>query len=158
MLVCSSLPAGLDTAAIDEAVVSTVQAGGPLYHVNGDLLAELQPDLIITQGICDVCAVNVDTVEAALVYLPDLVADGVQTVTLAGTNIAGIRRDIQQVARATGQEELARQQLAEWQAGWERLTRKQPAVTPSVLLLEWPDPPFFGGALGSGDGGDCGGR
>ena len=69
----SIIPNNLSTNQIDASVENAVRNGDALYQINGDLLSKLKPDLIITQGICDVCAVNVGTVQETMLLLPDLV-------------------------------------------------------------------------------------
>ncbi len=65
----SALPAGLTPAQIDTEVRSRLAAGQDLYRLDADALGELDPDLILTQELCAVCAVDVGTVDAALVHL-----------------------------------------------------------------------------------------
>ncbi|ADI15343.1 cobalamin-binding protein [Truepera radiovictrix] len=142
----SILPHDLDARAIDEAVCRAVQEGRALYKVDGDLLARLKPDLIVTQGVCDVCAVSVGTVQETLQFLPDVLPAGTQTLSLSGTSVAGVWRDIGRVGAAAGVPERAAALVGELKARWERLARlPKPAPRPRVLMLEWPDPPFYGG-------------
>ncbi len=65
----SALLAGLTPAQIDTEVRSRLAAGQDLYRLDADALGELDPDLILTQDLCAVCAVDVGTVDAALVHL-----------------------------------------------------------------------------------------
>ncbi len=65
----SALTAGLTPAQIDAEVRSRLAAGQDLYRLDADALGELDPDLILTQDLCAVCAVDVGTVDAALVHL-----------------------------------------------------------------------------------------
>ena len=61
----SRIPHGLQPEEIDKQVREAKKAGLPLYVVDGELLSQLEPDLIVTQGLCDVCAVTPETVDAA---------------------------------------------------------------------------------------------
>ena len=61
---------GLDAGQIDAAVKETVGAGRALYELNEERLAEVAPDLIVTQAICDVCAVSYEDVVAVAERLP----------------------------------------------------------------------------------------
>ena len=97
----SIIPGNLSTNQIDASVENAVRNGDVLYQVNGDLLSKLKPDLIITQGICDVCAVSVGTVQETMLLLPDLVKKNVHTLSLSGKNFSGILSDVNQVAVAT---------------------------------------------------------
>ena len=62
----SRIPAGLTQGEINTLVAESMARGEPLYTVNAALIRELQPDLVVTQGICDVCAVTPDTIETSL--------------------------------------------------------------------------------------------
>jgi iron complex transport system substrate-binding protein len=142
----SILPHDLDVRAIDEAVRQAVREGRALYKIDGDLLARLKPDLIVTQGVCDVCAVSVGTVEETLRFLPDVLPAGTQTLSLSGTSVAGVWRDIERVGAAAGVPGRAAALVGELRARWARLERlPKPAARPRVAMLEWPDPPFYGG-------------
>lgn len=141
----SRIPHDLTPEEIDTAVVQAVRDGQALYMVDGDLLMELKPDLIITQGVCDVCAVNQNTVAQTLTLLPDLVSDDVQVLSLSGSNFAGVLRDVHLVAEATGTLATAVALSNDLQQKWQALPQHQPIQKPRVLMLEWPHPPFYGG-------------
>ena len=64
------VPEGLSAAEIDRTVRETVAAGRPLYELDRDRLEEQAPDLIVTQAVCDVCAVSYDDVVAVAATLP----------------------------------------------------------------------------------------
>ena len=66
----SVLPAGLGPADVDRQVKARVAEGRPLYELDEELLAELAPDLIVTQALCEVCAVSFDDVVAVAARLP----------------------------------------------------------------------------------------
>lgn len=141
----SIVPHNLTPQQIDAAVVQAVHEGQALYQVDGDLLATLNPDLIITQGVCDVCAVNQGTVEQTLLFLPDFVRDDVQILSLSGSNFSGVFRDIQQVAMATNSQEKGKQLTDELRQRWSHLEQSIPVQKPTVAMIEWPEPFFFGG-------------
>ena len=141
----SILGAELDPARIDAAVVKAVQAGEALYRIDGDMLRDLAPDLILTQGVCDVCAVSQGTVAETLTFLPEVVGNRAQTLTLSAGTFAGILRDMRSVARAAGVPEAATSVCQELENRWERLRTTRAATGLRVLMLEWPDPPFYGG-------------
>ncbi len=65
----SALTAGLTPGQIDAEVRSRLAAGEDLYRLDADALGELNPDLVLTQDLCAVCAVDVGNVDAALAYL-----------------------------------------------------------------------------------------
>src|SRR5207244_9357428 len=58
----SVIPPGLAPAEIDRAVRETIGAGRPLYELDRERLAQLEPDLVVTQAVCEVCAVSYDDV------------------------------------------------------------------------------------------------
>ena len=141
----SIIPHGLEARAIDDAVVTAVREGRPLYEVNGDLLGRLNPDLIVTQGVCDVCAVGVGTLQETLKLLPDVVSPNVETLSLTGTTVTGIFRDILRVAQAAGVPERGAAVVQELQRRWDALEATPKQANPRVLVLEWSDPPFSAG-------------
>ena len=137
----------LPPAEIDRAVSAAVRQGTPLYTVRAELLGELAPDLIVTQGVCEVCAVTPGTIEEAVQqvtkYLPDCLPVNGRLLSLEGRTLEGILADVSAVARAAGVPErgeaLTRQAAQRWQA-------IQPVThAPKVLTLEWTEPPFTGG-------------
>ena len=141
----SIIPDNLSTNQIDASVEKAVRNGDALYQINGDLLSKLKPDLIITQGICDVCAVNVGTVQETMLLLPDLVKKNVQILSLSGKNFSGILNDINQVAVATKTQNEANRLTQKLREHWQQLQQTQSMTKPAVLMLEWPNPFFFGG-------------
>lgn len=141
----SILPEGLEPAHIDAAVVEAVRDGKALYQIDGDKLLDLEPDLVVTQGVCDVCAVSTDTVAETLKFLPNVVADATRTLSLSGKTVAGILRDVRLVAGAAGVEERAEALVEPLRERWERLEASKPDTLPTVLMLEWLEPPFYGG-------------
>jgi iron complex transport system substrate-binding protein len=136
------IPPGLGPAEIDLVVRETVEAGRPLYELDSERLAALAPDLIVTQAVCEVCAVSYDDVVAAAATFPsrphvlsldplrldDVLNDLVRVADAAGDPAAGER------ARKEALERLAA--VSSLVAGGER---------PRVLAIEWLDPPFVAG-------------
>jgi iron complex transport system substrate-binding protein len=133
----------LPPAEIDRAVSAAVREGLPLYNVRAELLGELSPDLIVTQGVCEVCAVTPATVENAVRYLPDCLPLGGQLLSLEGRTLEGILADVQAVAKAAGVPERGEQLVGASRARWEAVLPVEHA--PRVLTLEWTEPPFTGG-------------
>ena len=143
ILTRSIIGTDLSPAEIDHAVSAAVREGLPLYHVRAELLEQLAPELIVTQGVCEVCAVTPGTVQEAVRYLPDCLPLAGQLLSLEGRTLQGILADVQAVAAAAGVpgrgEVLTRQAQAQWDA-------VQPVLhAPKVLTLEWTEPPFTGG-------------
>jgi len=131
-------------ATIDREVRAAVERGAPLYDVNEPLLASLRPDVIVTQALCDVCAVRETDVRA----IAQRIAPSPTIVTLSGTSIDGIIADIERVASALGMadeaEELVPGMRARLRSVHERL-RTARAPRSRVAVLEWTAPLFAGG-------------
>ena len=136
------LPAGLDARGIDDAVKSIVGEGRALYELDEGRLAELAPDLIVTQAVCDVCAVSYEDVVAVAARLPGRPRVLQQDPSTLGEML----EDVIRLGEATGLEAEAH----ELRGGLEgRLATVRAAVSgaarPRVIALEWLDPPFVGG-------------
>ncbi|GAA1549614.1 cobalamin-binding protein [Kribbella lupini] len=94
----TNLPAGLTPAEIDAAVRARVAAGEDLYKLDRDALRAIDPDLVITQDLCAVCAVDVDGVEEALSYL----GCRAEVVTTDPHDLTEVLESIEQIAQAVG--------------------------------------------------------
>jgi iron complex transport system substrate-binding protein len=132
---------GRPSAAIHLAVRDAVAAGRSVIGIDAATLRALQPDVIITQQLCDVCAVadgEVHQLAAVLERTPDV-------VVLSGTTLAGVWNDVRQVGTAIGREAEANVvalRLAEQVAV---VAAKAPARRPRVVAIEWIDPLFLAG-------------
>jgi iron complex transport system substrate-binding protein len=113
-----------------------------LYRLDEGALRVLDPDLVVTQDLCAVCAVSVGSVAAALDYLG---CDS-QVLTIDPGRLDDVLASIDTLGSATGNEGSARQLVAVLR---ERLARVavavEPLPRPRVAALEWPDPPFNAG-------------
>lgn len=130
---------GLSSGEIDAAIASQVASGAPIYEIDSELLATLRPDLILTQGLCDVCALPARTVEAALCQLswrPTL-------VSLDAETLDGVFRAIRDIGEQTGRVHRAAALVSELGSRLERVTSAV-AASPRVpvVCLEWLDPPY----------------
>jgi iron complex transport system substrate-binding protein len=138
----SVIPEGLGPAEIDRVVRETVAAGSPLYELDRERLAELDPHLIVTQAVCEVCAVSFDDVVAVAASLPS----HPRVISLDPLTLEDVLKDITRLGGAAGVDAAAsglRSQASR------RLDAVSAAVAgaprPSVLALEWLDPPFVAG-------------
>jgi iron complex transport system substrate-binding protein len=133
---------GLNAAEIDTAVKTTVGEGRALYELDEERLAELAPDLIVTQAICDVCAVSYEDVLEVAARLPSRPRVLQQDPSTLGEML----EDVIRLGEATGLESEAHLVRAELEG---RLASVRAAVSgtkaPRVIALEWLDPPFVGG-------------
>jgi iron complex transport system substrate-binding protein len=137
----SVIAEGLSAGEIDEVVRAVRGEGRHLYALDEARLAELEPELIVTQAVCEVCAVSYDDVRAVAERLPGKPA----VISLDPENLADVLADVTrlgEVTEAAGAAEL-RAELAD------RLDSVRAAVfgatPPRVLALEWLDPAFVGG-------------
>ena len=138
----SVIPYDLDAAGIDRAVRERTGHGEALYELDEGLLEELYVDLIVTQAVCEVCAVSFDDVQAAAERLPSRP----QVISLDPSTIGEVLADVSRLAEAAGVPE-AGERLTEDAA--ERIAVVEDAVEgaarPRVAALEWLDPVFIGG-------------
>ena len=136
------LPEGLSSAQIDAAVRETTAVGESIYELDEKLLRELEPELIVTQALCPVCAVSYDDVAALAAELPQ----PPRVISLDPHTLGETLGDVRTVARATGRRDEALDLIAR-SAG--RVDRVRLAVRgvrrPTVAALEWLDPPFAAG-------------
>lgn len=141
-LTSSVIPEGLSAREIDAAVREQTRQGKSLYRLDEARLAELDPELIVTQAVCEVCAVSYDDVVAAARRLPS----SPEVISLDPTTIGEVFADVPRLALAAGVEEEG-EQLVEVAA--ERIEAVHAAVQgaerPTVAALEWLDPVFAGG-------------
>jgi len=134
----TTLPDELGTRAIDARVVRAMVAGEPLSVVDAEQLAALEPDLVITQSLCTVCAVN-----ATQIGLLDGMVNA-RVLALAARDFAGVLDDIRAVGEATELAAEAETLTDDLQNRWDALSAPDPAG-PTVLFAEWPDPLWIGG-------------
>jgi iron complex transport system substrate-binding protein len=136
------LSEGLNAREIDTAVKTTVGEGRALYELDEERLAELAPDLIVTQAICDVCAVSYEDVLEVAARLPGRPRVLQQDPSTLGEML----EDVIRLGEATGLESEAHLVRSELEG---RLASVRAAVSgtraPRVIALEWLNPPFVGG-------------
>jgi iron complex transport system substrate-binding protein len=135
-------PTGLDSAGIDRAVRQAMAEHGSVYEIDADALARLSPSLILTQAVCEVCAVPTPGVL-------DTVRDmGIraEVLSLDAHTLADILATIRQVGVAAGEAARGERSAARLEG---RLAAVRAAVAgavrPRVLAMEWLDPPFLPG-------------
>lgn len=131
---------GLPQAEIDAAISGLLASGGSTYSIDVPRLRELEPDLVITQALCDVCAVSEGQVHR-VVHEEQL---GARVLTLTPLDLEGVARSVEEVGEATGHTSEGERLAASLR---ERISvsDRLPAKRPRVLALEWFDPPFTAG-------------
>jgi iron complex transport system substrate-binding protein len=136
------LPPGLSAAEIDAAVRERTLEGDSIYELDEDVLRELEPDLIVTQSLCHVCAVSHDEVQALALQLP-----GPPTVVSLDPKTYGeTLADVRTIAQATDSKDAALDLIARTarRADLVRLAVRD-VERPRVAALEWLDPVFVAG-------------
>jgi iron complex transport system substrate-binding protein len=138
----SAIPTHLPSAELDTAVSARLKRGESLYLLEEELINDLKPDILITQELCDVCAISFDDVCSLAIRLPN----NPRIVSLAPPTIAGVLNDIRIVANALGYPESGEALVAQLQARMDAVTEQvQGKPRPRVFALEWLDPPFAAG-------------
>ena len=135
-------PAGLSAAEIDAAVRSRTERGEAIYELDEDALRALEPDLIVTQALCPVCAVSYEDVAKLAAKLPSRP----KVIALDPHTLGESLGDVRTVAEATDRREQGIDLLGEIAARIDRVklaVRK--AARPRVAALEWLDPVFVAG-------------
>jgi iron complex transport system substrate-binding protein len=138
---------GLDTRAmspgeIDAYVRAQTTAGTDLYTLHARALADLDPELILTQDLCRVCALPSGQVEDAL----DFLGCHADVLSLDPHSLEDVLESIHAIGQRAGVPERAEQLTASLRA---RLSRVAASVAgrrrPAVAIIEWVDPPFGAG-------------
>lgn len=142
VVVHSKLPRKLMAAETDRQVREFVARGESLYRIDAEALQQIQPDLILTQELCHVCAASPGNMVSALESLPK----APKLLTLNPHTLSDVWNNIREVGRATGHDEQADALASRLEQRVREVTR---LVTgrprPRVLCLEWQDPPFVAG-------------
>jgi iron complex transport system substrate-binding protein len=145
------------SAAIDAAVRDVVADALSIYSIDVDRLRAANPDVIVTQDLCEVCAVSLDDVRAAVARLA---RRDVAIVNLHPTRLGDIWDDVSRVADALGRAPAGRELVRDLAARVAEIARRAESLAskPSVLTIEWIDPVMVGGmwmpelvALAGGD-------
>jgi iron complex transport system substrate-binding protein len=133
---------GLSSGAIDATVRHTLQRFGSVYEIDAERLAGVRPDLLLTQGVCEVCAVPTHDAQAAAARL----ACCPTVLALDAHDLAGVLSSIRAIGRAGGVPERAERSVRHIE---HRIVavhgRVAGRATARVLALEWLDPPFVPG-------------
>jgi iron complex transport system substrate-binding protein len=141
-LTATVLPPGLSAGEIDAAVKEVVGEGRALYTLDEERLTALEPDLIVTQAVCEVCAVSYEDVVAVAARLPGRPAVLQQDPSTLGE----VLDDVVSLGTAAGIDERAGELRRALEG---RLSAVGAAVAGAprarALALEWLDPPFLGG-------------
>ena len=139
----SVIPNSLNQSSIDKLVKKAVENDIPLYQIDNDEILKINPDLIITQGLCEICSISENIIEATLKNNLCTLSSTTKIISLNGTTFEEICSDIMMIGIAVNKEEIARKIIAEAICKKTKVTRKK--TNKSILLLEWIDPYFTPG-------------
>ena len=132
----------LSSAEIDHHVASNVGRHGSIYALKEDMLDQLKPDLIVTQELCDVCAVSYKQVQQAARVLEGQT----KILSLEPNTLDEVLDTILLVGRMTKREDVAHQTVQKLRSRLARIREKVAGLRrPRVYAMEWLDPPFSGG-------------
>jgi len=143
---CAVHGAELASRDVDEWVRRALHDNGTIYTIDERLLRKLQPDVILTQRLCDVCAVGYGTVAKLAQTLPG----PPQVVNLEPRSLADIFDDIRRVAKACEVPKRAEKLIANLSERVENVRERAAKIPdrPRCFLIEWVDPPFCSGHWG----------
>jgi len=143
---CPVHGAGLPSKKIDERVRRALRENGTIYTIDEPLLRELRPDVILTQKLCDVCAVSYGTVARLAETLPG----PPRVVNLEPSSLSDIFDDIRRIARTCDVAERAKELVTKLSARVEVVRERAAHIAhrPRCFLMEWVDPPFCSGHWG----------
>jgi iron complex transport system substrate-binding protein len=137
------IPSTASSREIDTLVRERLQTKKALYSLDLPTLAELEPDLIVTQALCDVCAVAEAEVRSAACSLPSKP----RVINLEPTCLDDVYECLRMVGDAIGCMERAAEQIARLKSRVAAVSARSELIShrPRVVVLEWIDPPFSSG-------------
>jgi iron complex transport system substrate-binding protein len=138
----SAMPEGLSSAEIDTWVSAAMSRGDDLYHLDEGALSGLDADLVVTQDLCAVCAVDVSVVDEALAHL----GCTAEVLTIDPHTLDEVLGSVGTLGLATGSADVAALLVRDLRARVDAVTAAVAGrARPRVMLLEWTDPPFAPG-------------
>jgi len=143
VVIHSRLPHGLSAVEIDSLVRQFMARAESLYSVDGEILRELNPDLVVTQDLCHVCSASPEDLSAVLRDFEKRP----EVLCLNPQNLSDVWRDVMLVAQATARVPVAEKLIREIHERLESLQRQLESTTarPRVAFLEWLEPFYVGG-------------
>ena len=134
-------PSLMKSTEIDQKIVSLMRAGGDIYMIDDQVLKNASPDIIIAQGLCEVCSPFTKEVDRAVSMLDKKP----EVLVLDPHNLDDILSNIMEVARTVGKVEGAKKLVDELNERIEYVKKNAPKSRKRVLCIEWLDPPFTAG-------------
>jgi iron complex transport system substrate-binding protein len=137
------IPSGLTSEEIDAAVRERTQSGQSIYELDEEELRDAEPDLIVTQSLCTVCAVSVGEVRKLAADMPG----PPQVISLDPRTYGETLGDVRTIAQATGARDAALELIARTRSRVDRvrIAIRNASERPTVAALEWLDPVFTAG-------------
>jgi len=138
---------GIDSAAVDARVRASLDEAGSLYTLDADLLADLAPDVILTQDLCDVCCIDMSSVRDAIAKIGKKTGHEPRLIALSPETFEGVLDDHLTVGTAAGLEAEAAQAVFDLRSRWISAESYVNPYTegPVVGFLEWTDPLYVAG-------------
>jgi iron complex transport system substrate-binding protein len=133
--------ARMSSREIDLKVAELLQAGRGLYTIDEQAFIEAAPDIILTQGLCDVCALDYDEVVKASALLPNLP----QILSLNPHGLSDMLDDIRRIGEATQRREAAETTIRDFTERIERIGYATSSYRPRVVCIEWFEPLYTAG-------------
>ncbi|AKV04200.1 substrate-binding protein of ABC transporter [Labilithrix luteola] len=145
VLTSARVPTRGSSQAIDAAVRAVVHDALSIYDVNEELLAALRPDVIVTQDLCEVCAVSLDDVQRAVAKMAH--AEHVRIVSTKPTRLRDVFGDIERIAEALDRREEGRALRTRLEERIQEIAARAAAAStrPRVVSIEWLEPIMLGG-------------
>ena len=138
----SVVPAGLAAAAIDREVRERTERGEAIYELDRELLEELEPDLVVTQAVCAVCAVDYDDV----VTVAEEMEHPPRVLSLDPTTLGEVLADVRRMAAAADAAPAGERLLSSLADRIDAVAAAVDGAEPVVVAaLEWLDPVYVGG-------------
>ena len=139
----SNIPINIEQKLIDHLVSEAIKNKLPLYNIDTDKLNSISPDLIFTQGLCNVCSISKHEIEATLKDKRCILSSKTKIISLNGSSFDEICSDVLKVGKLVYREEVANNIVSK--AKKTKIQMSKNNINKSILLLEWIDPYFSAG-------------
>jgi iron complex transport system substrate-binding protein len=139
-VISTRIDASASSAEIDDQVAAAEQAGG-VYEIDRDLLADLDPDVVVSQGICEVCAVDNSAIRRAVEEL----GLGAEVVTTDPHSLDDVFDDVERLGAVLDRTERAGEVVTDLRERVEAIADATPEDGPRVAVLDWLDPVMVAG-------------
>jgi len=139
----SNIPNNVEQKLIDNLVSEAIKNKLPLYNIDTDKINSINPDLIVTQGLCDVCSISKNEIEATLKDKRCILPSKTKIFSLNGTSLDEICSDFLKLGKIVNREEIANNIVSKAKKTRDQMSKNN--INKSILLLEWIDPYFSAG-------------